>query len=321
MKAIVTGASGFVGGAIWRRLRADGVDALGLGRRELPGPNYQVCDLTRGLTVDVRPDVVVHAAARSSPWGARREFEEQNVEVTRNVIRFCEERGRPHLVHISTAAVMYEDCHQIGLDEDASLPARPINRYAATKRRAEELVRGYGGPWCIVRPRAVFGPGDTVVFPRILRAARRGRLPRIESDQPVLADLIYIDTLTEYLRRIVVQRATGLYLLTNGEPVAILEFLDSLLDRLELPRPRKRMKVARAMLLTGLVERVYALCPFLGEPPVTRFGVSAFAYSKTFNIARARRDLGAPAVPLTEGVERFVAWQRAQMRREEGDKL
>ena len=54
------------------------------------------------------------------------------------------------------------------------------------------------------------------------------------------------------------------------------------------------------------------MLPFLGEPPVTRFGVSVFAYSKTFNVARALRDLGPPSVPLAEGVNRFVRWQAAQ---------
>jgi nucleoside-diphosphate-sugar epimerase len=319
MKAIVTGASGFVGGALWRRLKADGVDATGLGRRAVAEPGYHVCDLAQGMALAGRPDAVVHAAARSSPWGRRGDFEAQNVEATRAVIRFCETHGYPHLTYVSTAAVMYTEEHQLGLVETAPLPERPINRYAETKRRAEELVRAYAGPWCIVRPRAVFGPGDTVLFPRILRAAQRGRLPLIESAEPVQVDLIYIDTLVDYLRRIVAQRATGLYLLTNDEPVMLLEFLVALFDRLGLARPTRRVPVARAMRLARAVEAIYGLCPWLGEPPVTRFGVSVFAYSKTFNIAKAKRELGPPSVSLAEGVTRFVAWQREQMVQQKGN--
>jgi nucleoside-diphosphate-sugar epimerase len=256
--------------------------------------------------------VVVHADARSAPWGTAAEFAAQNVTATQNVVRFCEANGHPLLVHISTSAVMYANAHQLNLDEETPLPVDPINRYAATKREAEAVVRSYSGPSCIVRPRAVFGPGDTVVFPRILRAASKGRLPVIESKSPVIGDLIYIDTLVDYLLRVITARTTGLYLLTNNQPVPILEFLSSVFTKLGLPSPTRRIPVKRAMLAAGAVERLYALLPFLGEPPITRFGVSVFAYSKTFNVAKSLRDLGPPSVSLDEGVDRFVHWQRTQ---------
>lgn len=313
MKILVTGASGFIGGAVWREARRRGHEVLGTGRRVIAESNYVACDLAVGLgRLDFQPDVVVHCAARSSPWGTAREFEAQNIAATRNVIGFCEAHGRPHLVHVSTSAVMYENRHQLGLTEETPLPSQPINRYAATKREAERLVAAYRGPHCIVRPRAVFGPGDTVVFPRIVRAARAGKLPRLDAGEPVLGDLIYIETLVDYLLRIVETHACGLYLLTNNEPVEIWEFLGAVFDRLGLPQPRRRVPVRRALRLAGIVEGVYGLLPFLGEPPVTRFGVSVFAYSKTFHVAKAVRELGPPSVSLQEGVERFIAWQATQ---------
>lgn len=312
MKLLITGASGFVGGSLWRAARDAGHQVIALGRRDLPDPDYRRHDLTRELMIEATPDVVVHAAARSSPWGSAGEFAAQNVDATRNVVRFCETHGHPLLVHISTSAVMYANAHQLGLDEQTPLPAKPINLYAATKREAEAVVRSYTGPSCIVRPRAVFGPGDTVVFPRILRAARRGRLPLIESSQPVVGDLIYIETLVDYLMQVATRRATGLYLLTNNQPVPILGFLTSVFEKLGLPPLRRRIPVGRAMLMAGVVERVYSVLPFLGEPPLTRFGVSVFAYSKTFNVAKSLRDLGPPSVSLDDGVSRFVSWQRGQ---------
>lgn len=312
MKLLITGASGFVGGTLWQSARLSGHEVAAIGRRDLPDPDYHRRDLAHKLELPFTPDVVVHAAARSAPWGTAAEFAAQNVTATQNVVRFCETNGQPLLVHISTSAVMYANAHQLNLDEETPLPVEPINRYAATKRDAEAVVRAYTGPSCIVRPRAVFGPGDTVVFPRILRAARKGRLPVIESKEPVIGDLIYIDTLVDYLLRVITARATGLYLLTNNQPVPILEFLGSVFAKLGLPCSTRRIPVERAMLAAGAVERVYSLLPFLGEPPITRFGVSVFAYSKTFNVAKSLRDLGPPSVSLDEGVERFVRWQRAQ---------
>lgn len=312
MKILVTGASGFVGGAFWNSAQRAGHSVIATGRRSLDAPGYHACDLVTGLDLDAAPEVVVHCAARSSPWGSRCEFEAQNIQATRNVVRFCETHGLPHLIHISTSAVMYANEHQLGMTEETPLPRTPINRYAATKRESEELVRAYPGRWCIVRPRAVFGPGDTVVFPRILRAATAGRLPWIESDQPVVGDLIYIDVLVEYLLRIIEQRATGLYLLTNNEPVPILEFLGTVFAKLNLSQPTRHVPVQRAMLLASAIESVFSLLPFLGEPPITRFGVSVFAYSKTFDVRKALRDLGSPSVALGEGVDRFVAWQKGR---------
>ena len=312
MRLLVTGASGFVGGAIMRRAREHGSEVRGVGRRPLAEPGYQSLDLTRPLVLDFQPEVVIHAAARSSPRGSREEFERQNVTATRNVVDFCAAHGRPHLIYISTGAVLYRDEHQLGMDEQTPVPARFVNDYARTKYEGELLVAGYVGTSCILRPRAVFGPGDTVVFPRILRAMARGRLPRIESDRPVLGDLIFIDTLADYILRAAERRATGLFHLTNGQPVEIYAVLDKICAGLGLPTPQRKTSAAKAMRAARVVELLYRLLPFLGEPPVTRFGVSVLAYSKTFDVTRARRELGPPSVSLDDGLARFIAWQRLQ---------
>ena len=309
MKALVTGASGFVGGAVFRRLRELGWDVMGAGRRPLDEPGYVSLDLSRPFELDFHPDVVIHAAARSSPWGRRSEFEAQNVTATRRVVDFCATHGRPHLIYISTAAVLYRNEHQLAMNEQTPVPAKPINEYARAKYLGELLVHGYPGDWCILRPRAVFGPGDTVVFPRILRALARGRLPLIESDQPVVGDLVFIDTLAEYIVRAAERRATGLYHLTNGEPVEIYAFLGRLCAGLGLAAPSRRVGARQAMRLAQVIETFYRLLPFLGEPPITPFGVSVFAYSKTFDVSRSVRDLGPPSVGLEEGLRRFIAAQ------------
>lgn len=313
MKVFVTGASGFVGSAVVRQARRLGWEVIGCGRRQLPtDPGYRSIDLRQPIDLDFQPDVVIHAGARSSPWGRRREFEADNVSATQHVLDFCATHGRPHLIYISTAAVLYRPAHQLGMNEETAVPARAVNDYARTKRLGELLVQAYSGPSCILRPRAVFGPGDTVVFPRILRAMQRGRLPLIQSDQPVMGDLIYIDTLADYIVRTAERRATGLYHLTNHEPVEIYAFLGKICAELGLPTPHRKISAARALRAAHAVEVLYRMLPFLGEPPVTTFGVGVFTYSKTFDVARALRDLGPPSVSLTEGLARFIAWQRTQ---------
>lgn len=316
MKILVTGASGFVGGAFLRRFAARrDLQLLGVARRPQPDlPNYCQIDLSRPFDLDFRPDAVIHCAALASPWGALRTYQRHNVDATREVVRFCERQGRPRLVYVSSSSVFYRDAHQLGLTEASPIGPTFVNDYAATKHQGELVARGYDGPSVIVRPRAVFGPGDTVLFPRVLRAARRGRLPILVPDgPPAQGDLIYIDVLCDYL----LQAATAplrhdAYNLTNAEPVVLQDLLLDVLRRLDLPAPRRRVRVATAMRAAGWTERLYRWLHLPGEPPITRFGVSVFAYSKTFDPARTLAEFGPPSLSIADGVARFVAWQKAQ---------
>ena len=268
-------------------------------------------DLSKPFALDFAPDVVVHAAARSSPWGTRAEFVRHNIDATRHVIDFCRRSSRrPKLIYISSSSVFYRHEHQFNLTESSPIGPKFVNRYAETKAAGEALVRQYDGPWVILRPRAVFGPGDTVLFPRILEAAAKGRLPLLINDgPPAQGDLIYIDTLNDYILRAATSEAVGEFNLTNNQPVEIVSFLIRVFDRLGLPRPTRHLRVSTAMWAAGMLETAHRALPFLGEPPITRFGVSVFAWSKTFDVGKTLAAFGPPSVSLEEGVEAFAQWQ------------
>jgi 2-alkyl-3-oxoalkanoate reductase len=315
MRILVTGASGFVGGSFMRRFAATkGVELYGIGRRPMDFANYAQIDLAEDFDVPFSPDVVIHAAARASPWGSRTQYVRQNVRVTQNVVRFCERRGYPKLIYLSSSSVFYRREHQLGLTESSPIGPAFVNEYAETKHTGERVVEGYQGNRLVLRPRAVFGPGDTVLFPRILRAARRKQLPLFKnSGPPALGDLIYIDTLCDYLWTSAMRPdVAGEYNLTNAKPVVIQDFLLDVFARLGVAAPTRRITVSQAMLAASVMECTYRLLRLEGEPPVTRYGVTVFAYSKTFDVARMLRDLGPPSISLEEGVARFIAWQRSQ---------
>jgi 2-alkyl-3-oxoalkanoate reductase len=307
---LVTGSSGFIGSQLCRYFENLGHVVWGIGRRELVNTTYHYHrhDLTQPLPLSLKSDIVVHAAALSSPWGSRKAFEQHNVLATQNVLEYCKQT-EAKLVYISSSSVYYKNEHQLGITEQTPLPEKAINLYAATKRKAEELVREYSGDWLILRPRAVFGPEDTVLFPRILRAAKAGRLPLLKSkDGPVLGDLIYIETLCDYIAQASLDpNITGEFNLTNNQPIVMLEFLLDIFKRLGLPEPKRTVPVERAMLFARVLEGVYTFLPGQ-EPPITRFGVSVFAYSKTFDVSKTLNLLGEPKVSLEEGKKRFVAW-------------
>lgn len=308
-RVLVTGSSGFIGGHLFDRFRSMGWDVTGIGRRPLAKPGYFVHDLTQPIPFHERFDVVIHGAARSSPWGTRREFEQQNVLATKHVLDYCTAHEIPRLVFISSSSVYYRPGPQLGITEETPLPQRAVNHYAATKQKAEALVRRYAGDWVIIRPRAVFGPGDTVLLPRILTAARAGRLPLLVSrDGPAVGDLIYIDNLVDAI----VHAAThaevrGAFNVTNNEPVELQQFLLDLFHRLGIAPPSKRVKVPVAMAAAALLETVHKLFLPRREPPITRFGIHVFAWSKTFDVSKMLATMGPPRISLREGVDRTVA--------------
>lgn len=314
-RVLVTGASGFVGSAFLDRFapREDLV-LHGAGRRRLARANYTSVDLSRPFELPFRPDVVIHAAARSSPWGTPQDYRRHNVDATREVLAWCRRNGLPRVVYVSSSSVFYRDADQFGITEDSPIGPAFVNEYAATKHAGEALVAGYEGSWVIARPRAVFGPGDTVLFPRILRAARRGRLPLIDTGrEPAVGDLIYIETLCDYLLTLALRdELRDSYNLTNNAPVAIQTFLLETFERLGLPAPRRRVSLRFARGAAAFGEWLYRTLRLPGEPPITRFGVGVFTQSKTFDATRTLRDLGPPSVSLAEGLDRFVDWQRRQ---------
>jgi nucleoside-diphosphate-sugar epimerase len=307
---LVTGASGFIGSHVVDRFLAMGWRVTGIGRRAVAHPSYRIHDLTQPIDFDETFDVVIHGAALASPWGSRREFERQNVLATQHVLDFCARTNHPRLVAISTSSVYYRDCDQFGITEETPLPEKGVNQYATTKREAERRIARYAGEWMIVRPRAVFGPRDTVLLPRILTAARAGKLPLLTSRRgPVIGDLIYVVNLVDCIVRAATDRSLhGIVNVTNNEPVPLQAFLIDLLQRLGLPAPTRRVPVQLAMAVAGVLELTHTLLFPSREPAITRFGIHVLAYSKTFDVTKMLATMGEPRVSLATGVERTVAW-------------
>jgi hypothetical protein len=123
----------------------------------------------------------------------------------------------------------------------------------------------------------------------------------------VVCDLSYVDTIAQYAVTAIDREATGVYNLTNGEPVVLYPFLLSVLRRLGYAPAPRRVPRGAAMALAAAGELASATLFGYREPPLTRFGVSMLGYSRTFDPAKCRRDLGPAAVSLAEGVDRLVA--------------
>jgi nucleoside-diphosphate-sugar epimerase len=321
--ALVTGATGFVGSHLVRALLADGerVRALGrsgaaLSRLAALGAEPVRADLRDREAVIAAcrgTAVVYHVGALSAPWGARAEFEAVNVGGTAAVVEGCRRHGVGRLVHVSSPSVVFDGRDHVDLPDDAPYTARFASVYSETKKRAEDTVNAARGdvPAVIVRPKAVFGPGDTSLLPRLVAAARAGRLPVI-GDGRNRVDLTYVGNVVHALRLAARSEAAvgNTYTVTNGDgnggAPRLWDVIAEVLEQLGVPLPRRRVPVGAALAAARLMEARAAVTG--REPTLTRYSVRILARTQTYDISRARRDLGyTPVVPLAEGIERTVA--------------
>lgn len=324
MRALVTGGTGFLGSALALRLRAQGDSVTILARNSKGGAHLQGrgigfvwADLADAEAVSAAcadQDIVFHCGANVAPWGRYEDFYAPNVLGTQNVIRGCLEHKVARLVHVSTPSLYFAHQDRLNVGEYDPLPARLVNAYTATKFQAELAIdRAYrnGLPVITLRPRAIFGPGDRTILPRVIRALEEGRL-RIIGKGNNWQDLTYIDNVVDALLLCQQAPATTLgkkYNITNGEPVLIWAKLNDLCAQLGYTFPSRHVAFPVAFALATLAESTHALFRLKGEPRLTRYTVSLLAKSMTLDISAARRDLGyQPRISIDEGLERFVDW-------------
>lgn len=323
MKALVTGATGFLGGALTRRLHGMGWDVTALGRNPIK-LNELEDEGIRPLRADISKqdeisdlfngqEIVFHCAALPSPWGNFEKFYQANVIGTRNVVQACLDGNVKRLVYVSTPSIYFGHGSRVGVKETDPLP-EPVSNYAHTKLLAEEEIdKGFasGLPVVSIRPRALFGEGDTVIFPRLLSRLKTGRLP-ILGDGENMVDLTYIQNVVDALLLCVESPANTLgkkYNISNAEPVKIWKLIERICDELKFPHPARKISLRTANLAGGAFELIYSLIPYSPEPPLTRLSVSMMANSTTLDISAAKTDLGyQPKISVEEGVQRFLSW-------------
>jgi nucleoside-diphosphate-sugar epimerase len=234
------------------------------------------------------------------------------------MIEFSSAHKVKKFIYISSSSVFYNDRDQFNLTESSPIGPDFVNYYAQTKFEGEEITRSFPGTWVVLRPRAVFGPRDTVLFPRILRAAKKHSMIKIaRPGASAIGDLIYIDSLCDYILRAALDPSiTGDFNLTNNHPVDIQAFIANICAQLNLPSAQRSISKKQAMRIATLLEVMFRIFMQKKEPPITRFGVSVLSSSKTFDVSKCLRELGPPSVNLEEGLARFIHWQNQQWEKE-----
>jgi nucleoside-diphosphate-sugar epimerase len=329
MIALVTGATGFLGGALTRRLHGMGaqVTALGQNPQALACLETQHISAVRADLVDTRAiidacrdqEIVFHCGALSAPWGKPQDFYNANIAGTENIVRGCEEHHVERLVYVSTPSIYFGYEPRFNVREDATLPIKPANEYARTKRMAEAVVDDAfrrGLPVITIRPRAIFGPGDQALLPRLIERLQKGDL-RIIGSGDNLADLTYVENVVDSLLLCAQSPADTLgkkYNITNGEQAKLWDIVKNIAQGIGVPVPQKHISYKLMDNLARMVEIIYSMLPGQPEPPLTRYSVGVLALGFTLDISAAEHDLGyRPRVTIQEGLEEVIkSWKETQ---------
>ena len=319
--AFVTGGSGFIGGRLIERLRADGHEVRALARSEdaaarvrahgaepVPGDLADAAAISAGAT-DCQ--WAFHAAAALGDWGEREEFERVNVDGTRTTVEACAQAGVKRFVHVGTEAALLAGSPLVDVDETAPLrPDSPV-LYSSTKARAEQLVleaNRDGFETLVVRPRFVWGRGDTTLLPAMVEMVRAGRFAWIGGGRH-RTSITHVENAVEGLVLAATRGTAGnAYFVTDGEPVVFREFVSELLSTQEVQAPNRSIPapLAGAVAIGG--ETAWRLLPLPGRPPVTRFAYWVSSQDCTIRIDKARRDLGyEPVKSRSEGLAELRA--------------
>ncbi|RXR26447.1 SDR family oxidoreductase [Oerskovia turbata] len=312
MRIGVTGASGFVGGAVARRAAADGHQVWTFSRRDarVPGAEHRTWDLADGPLAEPPPlDVVVHAGAAVSDWARHDVAQATNVEGTR-AVRDTFPAAR--FVHVSSGSV-YDPCSPTVRGRETEAPVqRYLNAYGATKAAAERILvadaRTPGrGPVVVLRPHAVYGPGDTTLLPRIERAIRGRRLVLV-GDGSTLQSLTHVDTLVEAALAAATRDLPDGPLVVNvadAEPVVLGEVVVELLRRRGHDGVTLAGIPARPAWMLATCAEALARWTRRPEPPrLTRYAISHLAVERTYDLTVLREVLGVePRATSLAGAE------------------
>lgn len=324
---VISGISSPIGISLSLMLANKGIPVLGFARhidslkKILLHPliQLQTADLNDEIlmrSICSKADVVVHLAALSTPWGKYADFYHVNVEGTKSIIQAAKSAQVKRFIHLSTSSIYFNYRDRLNIREEDILPKKSVNAYTATKKMAEEVVdlAFYEGlPSITLRPRAIFGPHDKTLFPRVLKAYQGGGVPSFRKKSPII-DITYVDNVAHALWLAVNAPSSCFgqkYNITNGEPAPLESILRLLFDKLSIPLKTRRVPYFLAYLAASLSElKGYVIRK---EPSFTRYGVGVLTYSQTLSIEKAKQELNyRPIISLNEGIKRYADWFQAQ---------
>ncbi|PNH01364.1 Sterol-4-alpha-carboxylate 3-dehydrogenase, decarboxylating [Tetrabaena socialis] len=344
MRALVTGGAGFLGRHVVRQLLESGgyeVTVFDVRKPEgEPQPHAAlVGDLRKPDDVAAAVagmDVVFHVAT-AAPTGENALnialMQSVNVDGTRLLLEACLAAGVSRVVYTSSASVVFDGSPLVMVDETAPYAAKPMDHYTRTKIEGEQLVLQYNGralarpaardgatalATVALRPSGIFGEGDAVFVPTLVRNARAGKMKyvlgsgRNECDFTYAGNVAHAHLLAAAALRPGSAVAGKPYFITNGEPKRFWGMMGDMCEGLGYGRPRIHLPYLLVLMLAMVFE--YLVLPLVkalsrkelrSDFTVNRILIATT--NRTFRIDAARAELGyAPQLSVAQGIERTL---------------
>ena len=330
MRALVTGASGFIGSHIVDRVLEQGhtVRALVRPSSDVSYLEERGVELVRGDLTDpdsLAPAVegietVFHAAAMVGDWGPWRAFKSATIEGTRNVLKAAAQAGVRRFLHISSDAVYSHRCLGKRMTEETPLETRFTwwDYYRRSKLAAERLAWRYSDDGRLsvtaLRPGVVLGERDRATVPGVIAFLRsksamylgggHNRLPYVYAGD--VADACLLAASSD-------KAAGGAYNVVSPEKVTQRDLFASVAEESGLALPKRAMPLPIAYGIAFVMELASVLGGRRSRPSLTRFSVTMIGGHYLEDATKTERELGWRAeTPMREAVRRSVEWQRAE---------
>ncbi|PPA33124.1 NAD-dependent epimerase/dehydratase family protein [Streptococcus salivarius] len=318
-KVLVTGATGFLGKYVVEELVEHGYQVRAFGRNRAIGQSLVNASVTfiqgdltnqEDLTKACQEmDMVVHAGALSTVWGPWEDFYQTNVLGTKYILETCREAKIERLVYVSSPSIYAAPRDQLDIKESDAPQENRLNNYIRSKLASEKLFKDYPDVSSVIlRPRGLFGIGDTSILPRVLNLSQKIGIPLI-GDGRQLMDMTCVENVALAIRLALEtpQAAGEVYNITNGEPRAFRNLIEETLRGLGYPIRYRKIPAPLVCAISSSLEFIYKSLKLKGEPALTRYTYYLLRYSQTLDISKAERDLGyRPKITISEGIEQYV---------------
>lgn len=308
-KILVTGAGGFLGRYIVDLLLKNNYQVSGLGRTRHQdlveqGVEWHAVDLRdypAVLNAVAGHDAVIHCASKIAMWGDWNEFLAINLIGTQNLLKACKNHGVRKFVYTSTPSVVFGKNSIEGGDESLPYPENSVSRYGRSKALAEKEVLNANDSkffTCALRPHLIFGPGDDHLVPRLVEAAKAGRL-KVIGDGENKVDVIAVQNAA--MAHVLALEGLGpnsavngqAYFIAQNEPVKLWDFTNTLLGFFGVSPITKKVPFNFAYAVGAILEFFARIFNIKSDRlPMTRFVSMQLSKSHWFHHTKAKRDFG-----------------------------
>ena len=314
MRIFVTGASGFVGGAATRALVADGHELRAMSRSDRSdrrirslGAEPVRCDLETITADDIgNCETVLHCAAFVEAWGPKDAWHQINVLGTRTMLDRAAAAGVSRFIHIGTEAAICHGQHVHNADESVPLAPDSPYPYCATKAQAEQLVRDAdrdGFTTLVLRPRFVWGPGDTTLLPMIEAMAKSGKWTWINQGR-AMTSTTHIANLVHAIEMALTEGTGGAaYFIVDDGTIRMKDMISAMAQSRSLKLPETSIPGWLGDGLGRTMEAIWRTFNLSGDPPLTAHAAMVMSRDCTLNGNKAWSELHyRPVISRAEGL-------------------